>query len=478
MICATGSINLFQPSPDAPWDEIRIQHLLSRMGFGGSPATIESLKTQNVSDVVDNLLSQAIGAPTIIEPVWAGWNVDDYTDFDNQVSEQYLELTKQWVADMIQNPFRAKMSLFWSNHLVTKIEAYACPSYMYHYYQLLNEHGFGNFKTFIENIGHSPAMLLFLNGVQNTNFEPNENYARELYELFTLGENNGYTQNDIEETARALTGWNGFVKFCAPIGYINVFHDDGQKTIFGQTGNWNYEDVHQILFEERKELIAEHICRKLYAFYVNPEINEDIVSEMATTFINNDFEIVPVLSQLLKSEHFFDYENIGVRIKSPVECLISFITKGDFPYDDDVLLYIVYGAYLMGQQLFNPIDVAGWPEDKTWINSGTITSRWQYGDAYIFWLFQYHSELIRNFAIDISQNSIDPDFITQKITDHMMPRGLWELESYDQAITVFKSEVPQNYFDQGLWSLHWEYAPAQVALLFQQLTRQPEFQLC
>ncbi len=236
--CATGTLAPYVPDAITPWDQRRVLHLYRRLGFGASPQVVEAALGQTPATLVDNLINQAINTPLPPQPVWADWDINDYTDFGQQTQQQLIEWVVSWIRSMLNNGVREKMTLFWSNHLVAKYEAYACPSQLYQYHTLLQQHAFGNFKTLVYEMGKTPAMLVFLNGVQNTSLEPNENYARELYELFTLGQGNGYTQTDIQETARALTGWNGYLTFCGGISYIPFLHDNGQKTIFGQTGNW------------------------------------------------------------------------------------------------------------------------------------------------------------------------------------------------------------------------------------------------
>ena len=140
---------------------------------------------------------------------------------------------------------------------------------MYEYHHLLQKHALGNFKEFVKEMGLTPAMLVFLDGFQNTRFQPNENFARELYELFTLGVDNGYTQSDIVETAKAVSGWNGLDinNLCGTVDFIPSFWDPAKKTIFGKTGNWTYNDVIDLLFTERPVQISEYICRKLYKHF-------------------------------------------------------------------------------------------------------------------------------------------------------------------------------------------------------------------
>ena len=155
--------------------------------------------------------------------------------------------------------------MFWSNHFVIEFRDINQPAYLYQYYALLQTHALGNFKTFISEVGLAPAMLRYLNGFENKKNSPNENYARELYELFSLGEGNGYTQEDITETARALTGYNRSKTNGGIIEFNEKTYDKGSKTIFGQTGNWGYDDVINILFQEKKTLLQISSAPKFIA---------------------------------------------------------------------------------------------------------------------------------------------------------------------------------------------------------------------
>lgn len=394
LTCATGSLSPYVPSATQPWNRRRAAHLFKRLQFGASFQEIEDALTQNPLDIVDGIIDEALNTPLPPDPDWADWALSDYpADQVNELAiQQVYETVSEWMTGMYMGSFRERIALFWHNHFVTRIDDYNCPSYMYQYLKLLRQHGLGNFRILTYEMGKTPAMLIFLNGVQNTRFEPNENYARELYELFTLGENNNYTQMDVSETARALTGWNGFTEACAPIGFNNNLHDTGMKTIFGQTGNWDYDDIHNILFEQRTDEAANFICRKIYTHFVSHEPDEAIVTGMATTFKNNNFELAPVLRQLFKSEHFFDEAILNVKMKSPLDIAMSYIKETEFPITDFYDAELGYNQSLinvyslcaqLGQQLFNPPNVAGWEGDTTWVNNATLTARWNMNDLFL-----------------------------------------------------------------------------------------------
>jgi len=476
--CAVGTLTAYSPNNTKPWDRRRAQHLLRRMGFGATPAEIEAALKRKPGELVDELVTTAFNLPLPPAPVWANMKYLEYQNFNQDIIPQYIEWTTRWVRDMYKNGFREKLALFWHNHFVTQGEIYVCPSYLYAYHKILQQHCLGDFKAFVKAIGTTPAMLVYLNGATSSRFDPNENYARELYELFTLGRDNGYTQQDIVETARALTGWNGFTEPCAPIGFTSLGFDPGNKTIFGKTAAYNYDTLHDLLFQERAVQISIYICRKIYRHFVHPEADETIIAGLAKTFRENNFQIAPVFRQLLNSEHFFDEEVIGTIIKSPLDMLISFFRQGGFAFEQqDTTLGVIYLSGELGQQIFQPVDVAGWPGNRTWVSSATLTGRWAAMDFGLYGLYVAEPETYRELAKTLSPNHKDPALTAKAIVDFWLPRGLYHEADYTPLIKTFKWEVPETYYTNGLWDLEWEYVPAQVALLIQHISRLPEFQL-
>jgi len=485
--CADATLDVFTPTNDKPWNRQRAVHLARRIAFGAGPLSIDPALQISPEEVVDTLVNQAVNLPLAPEPEWAFWQLSDYDpdeDIRNQqIVEQIFGLGTQWLKDMQQNGLRDRMSWFWHNHFVTRNESYLCPSYLYQYHKLLQKYALGNFKEFVREMGKTPAMLIFLNGVQSTRFDPNENYARELYELFTLGADNGYTQSDIVDTARALTGWNSIDvdNYCGPIEFFPPWWDPDEKTIFGQTGNWGYDDVVDILFEQRAVEISEFVCEKLYKNFVNPKVDEEIIIQLAQTFRNSDFNISTVLRQLFKSEHFFDIANIGTIIPGHIEYFIMFLNEMQFPYDQSISFTVGYSAGDYNQAIFNPTDVSGWPGNRNWVSSQSLPYRWEGITnimGYYYGIQNETIEQIREFAIQLSSaTEKDPAVVVNAVVDFLLPKGLQNQSHYDEALVAFKGEIPENYFTDGLWNLNWEYAPFQMFALLQHIVNQPEFQL-
>lgn len=485
--CAVESLDKYVPSTDHPWNEQRIKHLYRRLSYGAALADIEAAKNKSPEQLVDELIDGAMATPLPNPPEWATW---DYRHFEERaandeerndlVNQAIYDWLKTWIKDMKEHDVRGKLVLFWHNHFVTQLETFYFPRYLYDYHQLLQKMAFGNFRDFVHEMGKNTAMLLFLNGVESTKYEPNENYARELYELFTLGRDNGYTQKDIEETARALTGWNNLSIWGFPILFESSYADREEKTIFGQMGNWGYDDVTEILFTERKDQIAQFICQKIYTAFINPQPSDGIINELAATFKANNWEIAPVLKQLFKSEHFFDEKNIGIQVKSPYDLFLNFFKEVDFDgIDDEMLGSLNYFTSMLGQELATPIDVAGWRGNRTWLDTARLTGRWRTLSWTVYGVMEKQPEKLTNLAIALTggASTNDPALVTQKIVDYFLPNELHTPEIYERATEVFKVDIPSNYFEDGSWNLNWGTVPWQMTSLLQYLIKIPEFQL-
>lgn len=478
--CNTSSLSTYVPSTDKPWDSKRANHVFRRLEFGAGFPRISFALADTPEVLIDFLISQAVALPPTTAPSWAGMSYNDYLaqglDFNEETQNNNYELKIQFLDDLLTDGIRGRLTLFWHNHFVTELSTFFCSNYLYDYYSLLQTHALGNFKDFVREIGKSDAMLVYLNGLENTANNPNENYARELYELFTLGVDNGYTQQDIVETSKALTGYNHLTGFCEDIFYDDSTFNTDEKTIFGRIGNWGYDDVIDILFDEKAPLIANFVCTKLYKYFVSPIVNQDIIDDLASTFVV-DFNIAEVLKRLFKSEHFFDDEAIGTIIKSPYDLTHHYIKTTNFTINQEDKGSIFYYNVVAGQDLFDPVDVAGWQGDKDWINSSTLGGRWTGMQNFIWYTWNNYKEELRDFALETSSSSNDPAIITKSIIDRFVPKELHTTADYDIATDVFKAEIPQNYYDDGSWNLNWDQAPYQVVLLLLHLTKIPEFQL-
>ena len=475
--CATGSLTAYRPSAGTPWDRRRAVHLYRRAHFGASVDTILAALDRDPTAVASGLVDAALAAPLTPVPDFA---TKTQAEYGLALLESTLEkdgYTRQWIIDLPSFGLRGRMALFWHNHFVTRFDTYESSSYTYQYHRLLQEYALGNFRDFTRAVGLTPAMLVFLNGTRNIASAPNENYARELYELFTLGVDNGYTQIDIEETARALTGYTNVTEAWGPIEFDPATHDAGVKTIFGRTGNWGYDDVIDILFEERGTRIASFIAGKLYEHFVNPTVDEAIVGELAAELLAADFEIAPVLRTLFSSEHFFDERNLGTIIVGHLEHQLIYRSELGSMLNGLSIFSDWAGAGEQGQVLFSPVDVAGWPGNRSWINTTSIRYRWEFqearaGEGSIFNYGGYQA-LVRG----ATDETVDVEIICRDLIHYFVPHGFQFDADYDAALIAFKGEVPQNYFDNGIWTVDYWATPFQLNGLLGFLSRMPEFQL-
>jgi hypothetical protein len=483
-----NTLDPYVPSADKPWNLSRVQHLYQRLGYGMPLSALSNSQPPEV--LVDELIDNVLSLPDPEVPFWAEWTDEDYPDDDGAtyfgVKSEFFQ---RWLAEAATPSLsiRNKLALFWHNHFVTEEVVYFCNSYMWSYYELIHRFALGNFRTFVEEMGKNPAMLVYLNGNLNIAEQPNENYARELMELFTMGENNGYTQDDIVEVARALTGWRLQMYGCYnDVTFNPALFDAGNKVIFNQTGNWNYNDVHHLIFTEKATEVSEFICSKLYRFFVYEQPDPVIVQGMAQTFRDSNWEIAPVIRQLLKSEHFFEERFMAARVKSPVECLVGLVHRMgatmDQNYGSDFVGYLMYGASELGQEVYNPVDVAGWQEHHSWLTENTLTARWGLVTNMMYSLVYFNDgalrEPLREMAIAlVGQEENDPAVITQALAEYFLNQSI-PPQQLETAVLYFKGEIPENYFEDGTWSLYYGEVPEQIANLLTYLIRLPEWQLC
>lgn len=502
--CNLASLDAYVPTPENPWNVSKINHLYRRIAFGATKnEVINALAQGNPSALVDSLIDQALALAPTTAPIWANWNRDDFEAAEmaneNNDTNYYRQLGKDtMINDMIQNRVRDRLTLFWSNHFVTEDNVYRSPAYQFQYYNLLQLHALGNFRDFTRDIGICNAMLVYLNGDENVRDRPNENYARELYELFTLGVDNGYNEDDVQQTSKAITGYVD--RNDIPWGDIlfnpNQFNTE-TKSIFGQVGNWDYEDVIRILFEQRTELVARFICAKWYTYFVSANCNEGIVNQMAQTFIASNFEIAPVLRQLFKSEHFFDPEAIGSIIKSPCDVLVTFYHELDLNTSlTDPVDYLKGTTRMLGQDVLNPIDVEGWQGDEDWISPDYLIGRWESVWRILNEIRSAGAEQFRTFVrglpigtladgdINNSYQGSDVTVVVKAILDYFLPRGLQNEILFIEAVGAFKSggASPENYYDPdamapNIWTLDLPDVPDQIFALLMHIAELPEFQL-
>jgi uncharacterized protein (DUF1800 family) len=355
-----------------------ILHLYQRAGFGLSASQFKQILADetNVFDVLfDN--STQIEKLTVNTPEIDAF-LANYSEDKNENKKGFREIIKQsikkvvefnsaWIDRMANSDqvLRERMTFFWATHFVVRSRNIV---YLQNFNHTLRQNALGNFKELLIAISKEAAMLDYLNNQQNKKGSPNENFARELMELFTLGEGNLYAEIDIKESARAFTGWGH--NFKGDFVIRKKVHDEGQKTFLGKTGNFDGEAIIDIILKQPE--CATFIAAKIYKCFVNEVVNEAHVAEMAKVFYK-DYDITKLMKFVFKADWFYEQENMGSKIKSPTELLVGI--KKTVPFSMNIPRQLVYLQKLLGQVLIEPINVAGWPDGKNWIDVNTMMVR-------------------------------------------------------------------------------------------------------
>src|SRR5712671_7500981 len=285
-----------------------------------------------------------------------------------------------WWADRMvatNRPLEEKMALFWHGHFATGEEKIRDYRKMEQQLALLHRLATGNFRTLLIEVARGPAMLAYLDAAENVKGAPNENFAREVMELFTMGVGN-YTEKDIREAARAFTGW---IDDDLDFKVDPAKHDDGPKTFLGRTGNFDGVDILNIILEQK--ITAEYIAGKLYKFFVRENISPDVQVRLGAVLRDNNYEIAPLMRVIFLSRDFYSAPSVGTRIKGPVELVVSTYRKlgvRHLPGIPD--LYVV--SRELGQTLLNPPTVAGWAQGRAWITPGLLLARGNFARDVLF----------------------------------------------------------------------------------------------
>src|SRR5688572_7918277 len=368
-----------------PANQLKNQHLLWRAGFGPAVEQLGDLaqfspgefyralvkastKKPGYINVADNYLE---GLMMGIDQVGRVQQKDLTPEQKKKMRQKNREgvrnLNIYWLNEMVNSSaqLREKMAFFWHGH-------FACRNLNVFYQQglldVIRRNALGDFGTLLKEVSRSAAMLFFLNNQQNWKGHPNENFAREVMELFTLGRGN-YTENDVKEAARAFTGWGANIP--GEFVFRRNQHDEGKKTVLGKTGNFEGDDVLSILLENKQTAI--HISRKIYRYFVNENVDEAKVQWLAGRFHQSNYDIKSLMNDIFTSEWFYDAKNIGCHIKSPVELIVGIQRTLPMVIDNAEVLLLL--QRLLGQILFYPPNVAGWPGGKNWIDSSSLMIR-------------------------------------------------------------------------------------------------------
>lgn len=471
----------------------RAKHLLSRCLFGARPEDITSIVTLTAEQALELLLQdRAVPDPPLAYvannpdiAIGTTWVNSPY----NAAAAPYQisSLRLWWLGQMINQPVSLleKMQLFWHNRFVTESSSVSRPRMSYRYYNCLRRNALGNFKTLAQEMTIEPAMLRYLNGDSNVVGAPNENYARELFELFTIGKGaliadgnyTNYTETDIQQAAKVLTGWR--LNYTEDVSYFDKNKHDtsvktfssafGNKTIADQGEN-EYKALIEMIFEQKET--ARNIVRRLYRWFVyysiDDSIEEQIIEPLADLLYASNYDIKPVLISLLSSEHFFDEGFMGCLIKSPLEFVVSSARQTSLIFPDGTQVvaqyymwyYLVYIASLQDMFLSDPPNVAGWPAyyldplfNQIWINSSSLSYRSSFIDR-ITSSTGYSSSgaVLKVDLVGLAEKTSSPsdiNVLVSELWDRFCPKPI----ETDQSV-MLKSVIIPGLPDFE-WSVEW-----------------------
>ena len=484
------------------WSPQHTKHLLNRALFGAKAADINYFNALGLIASVDELLNVPANLPgpplndyttsTIPDPnvpLGATW-INDITT-DGTLNSYRRNSYKKWLVSvwvLQEKNIREKLTLFWSNHFGTEADTVAYGSMIYNHHQILRINCVGNFKQMVRAITTDAGMLRYLNGYLNTKTAPDENYGRELQELFAVGKEGGakYSEDDVKNAAKVLTGWK------IDAGFNSIFdstrHDTTNKTfsafynntvITGKSaGNGALETDELLNMIFQKNEVAKYICRKLYRYFVyyhvDATVEANIITPLANVFIANNFEIKPVLKLLLQSEHFYDTLYIGCQIKSPTDHIVSFLRQFEivFPdtikdYADSYYLYnnMVNQLINIGQNPVDPPNVAGWPAyyqvpdyNELWINADTLPKRNKFTDLMLETGYTRNGKKIIvdtiQFAKKVCLNPADPNVLVDSLFSFLLSTEIAATLKSSLKTQILLTGQASDYYWTDAWNLY------------------------
>ena len=452
------------------WGENEIIHLLKRTMFGAKKVDIDYFKTRTLTQAIAELLNPTapLPAPPVKEydttgaltqpdtAILAGqtW-INDVNNDGAIQSKRRASFKKWWMGVMINQDrsVREKMNMFWHNHFATETADIGNGNFIYRHHSLFRNNALGNFKTLTRAITVDPSMLIYLNGQLNTATAPDENFSRELLELFSCGKGPAslYTENDVKMAAKVLTGWrNNGTTFSS---YFTASRHDSTNKQFSSfynntiitgrntatAGDVELDDLLNMIFATQE--VAKYVCRRLYRWFVYYEIDStteaNIITPLANILRTNNYEIKPVLQTLLSSEHFFDAANMGCQIKSPVDVVVGmcrelnvlFQPSTDYVSNYGLWNYLVSWSTNMQQNIGDPPDVSGWkayyqePQFyEIWINSDTLPKRIQFTDTLCVSGYTFSGKKIMVDGVEFAKtlsNPSDPNILINDVIKYL-----------------------------------------------------------
>jgi len=481
-----------------PWDVREATHLIRRTHVGATRADVVSaLIRGSAGAAATALVDAAKTRPLPDTPNWA----NNTTGNGGTNTDWLYQWQRGWYTEMVEGGLREKMLLFWHDHFATGHAVYYHAAFAVDYLNFLRERAVGELRPMVEGIGKLPAMLRFLDNDTNKVGDINENYGRELLELFSMGlvgpdGSDNYTQDDVRSAARALTGW--VVNENQIRGEFKTSrYDPGVTTLFGvnvsalsgSASSYGYDEVIEVIFEHKAPAVAHFLASKLYAWFVHPVPNTGVVSALASELQSNNFDVGAAVQKLLSSAHFYDAAVVGARIKTPLELILGLTRELGIPASQDVLERTRTVTQSLGQEALNPPSVEGWPgyddplEYRAWITTGTIPERRGIADDAI-----YGGDGFDDFdplpLIEQLSDLTDPYQIASDLAAHMLAPPMTEAATDELAAQTLLDGVPTSY-DRAERKSFWveialtseNVARDRLRALLSHIVNLPEYQL-
>lgn len=392
---------MLEPISSQDWDAAKASHLLLRAGFGATTEDVNTALKAGCAQTVTNLLSfqnvqEAPPGPAWVNDPIARMRPTPKKDIksENLPPEEIkkllqarnreemihmAELRGWWINRMLTSPWplQEKLTLFWHGHFATSFEKVKFPYLMYLQNQTLRSFAVGNWQEMLVAVSKDPAMLIYLDNAKSFSGAPNENYARELMELFTLGEGN-YTENDIQQSARAFTGWS-ITPETGAFTERPFRHDRGDKTFMGETGSFDGSDIIRIIVKQPQA--AHFIMKKVWTFFAYEKPEPELMDELAATFTKNSMNFATTLETIFLSKAFYSDKAIRQQIKSPAVWLTGFLKSSGAPAPHFSISQQMLAQ--LGQALFQPPNVKGWDGGLAWITAASLVDRYRFNEALI-----------------------------------------------------------------------------------------------
>lgn len=452
------------------WNATNVSHLLARTLFGYSKNDLSLAQGYGTyADLVDRAILKDNPQPKAPN-TWVNTTPAASQTTSGETGTWYREFNYWWFDLMHKEglSMREKMVLFFHNHFANERDKVQYPQNMYAQNALFRKYAFGNFKQLVKEISIDPSMLIYLDGNNSRGSAPNENYARELMELFTMGIGN-YTETDIKQAAKVLSGWQ--VSGLTSTFVASRWYTETSVTVLGKTAKFDLNTLIDHIFTQKAT--AEFICRKLYKEFVCFKPNEAFILQMANVFRSNNYELKPLLTFLLTSDEFYTPSYLGSKIKNPTELMVGACKLLELPTPDYINMYEM--SKVLQMQLFQPPDVAGWPGQREWISSTTYSYRGGFTDSLITGK-RYNGVTVTGKLVPLPyaqtfQNSEKAVEFVEEVTSLFLAFPISAKKKAFLLETLLSGTIVKNY------NTYLPGVSVNIQQFFKAVMRLPEFQL-